>query len=74
MELVEAVNYLRERRQQDPDLQWMLATMIERAGFDDLFDWADEHPDMAIALAAQAMDADDQFGEFERRLSTGDLS
>jgi hypothetical protein len=74
MELVEAVNYLRERRQEDPELRIMLAAMIERAGFVDLFDWADAHPDMAVALAEQAMDADEQFSEFERRLSTGDLS
>ena len=74
MELVEAVDYLRQRRIEDPETRMMLAAMVERAGFTDLFDWADAHPDMAIALAIQQKDAEEQFAEFERRLSTGDLS
>lgn len=74
MTLVEAVDYLRQRRMEDPETRMMLALIIENGGFTDLFDWADAHPDQAIALATQQKDIEEQFGEFERRLSTGDLS
>lgn len=74
MELVEAVDYLRQRRMEDADTKMTLALIIESAGFTDLFDWADAHPEQAIALATQQKDIEEQFAEFERRLSTGDLS
>jgi len=74
MQLVEAVDYLRRRRQEDKDTAMMLALIVESAGFADMFDWADAHPDQAIALATQQQDIEEQFAEFDRRLSTGDLS
>ena len=60
--------------QDEPDVRVMVVTAVERKGYDDLFDWADANPEEAIALAEQFTDLEDQLGEFDRRLSTGDLT
>ena len=71
---LEAADFLRRRMQEDADVKLMVMKIVEREGYSDMFDWADKNPDEIIALADSLTDISEQFGEFERRLSTGDLS
>jgi hypothetical protein len=60
--------------QEDADVKMMVMKIVDREGYSDMFDWADKNPDEIIALADSLIDIGDQFGEFKRRLDTGDLS
>lgn len=71
---LDATDLLRRRMREDDDVKLMVSVAVTTSGNTDLFDWAEEHPDLAIMLAESVTDLDDQTSEFERRLSTGDLS
>lgn len=71
---LEATDLLRRRMREDEDVKLMVSTAVSTCGCPDLYDWADRFPDLAVMLAESVVDLDDQTSEFERRLSTGDLS
>lgn len=71
---LEAADYLRRRVRDDKDAKLMVVVAIERSGYDDLFDWADQRPDEVIMLAESLEDTDAQFRNMAGRLETGDLS
>ena len=74
MDALEAVDYLRLRQREDPDVHLMVAGAVDKGNYADLFDWADAEPEQAIMLAEATKDLEEQLAEFDRRLSTGDLS
>jgi hypothetical protein len=70
----EAALTIRDAMKDDPDLRRAVQVMVERSGSADVFDWVDEHPDMALALADQVKDVDGQIANMTERLAHGDLS
>ena len=74
MTAVEAANFLRLLMREDADVKIMVTKIVDREGYSDMFDWADQQPDDIIALAESLTDVSDQFAEFSRRLESGDLS
>jgi hypothetical protein len=73
-ELMHATDMLRRLVREDEDVKIMISAACDRVGCDDLFAWAAERPEEVIMMAAQVVDLSEQLGEFDRRLSTGDLS
>ena len=74
MNTLEATDYLRRAVRQDDDVKLMVAAAVTAGGHSDLFAWAAADPDGVVLVAEAAADMVDQTAEFERRLSTGDLS
>ena len=71
---LEAANYLREVLKKDPDLAVAVAAIVERHDCADMYDWADKHPEQLKLMVTDLKAADEQFGEYDRRLADGDLS
>ena len=74
MTALEAANFLRLAMRDDADLKIMVMKIVERGGYEDMFDWADRQPDEIKAVAESLLDVSGQFDEFARRLESGDLS
>lgn len=70
----EAAVALRDAMTKDVDMRRSITAMVQGAGCKDVYEWCEQHPDMAIALANQVIDIESQISEFETRLSQGDLS
>ena len=73
-DLLHATDLLRRMVREDEDVKIMVATACDRAGCEDLFEWADKRPEQVVMMAEQVADLTEQLEEFDRRLSTGDLS
>ena len=71
---VEAANIIREALKSDLDLSRSTQVMVKRTGCKDIYEWCNEHPDMASALAEQLADIDGQVRNMSSRLESGDLS
>lgn len=71
---LEAANYLREAILNDRELAAVVTAIIDRSDCDDMYDWADRHPDEIRLLVGSLQNTDRQFDEFADRLSRGDLS
>jgi hypothetical protein len=68
---VEAVVYLREAMRRDTDLKRVVTALVERTGSVDVYDWAENHPDMVVALAEGQRIVDEETGKQELELRTG---
>lgn len=71
---VEAAQKIRDAMKTDPDLTRSVQTMVQRTGCKDIFEWVNEHPDMAAAMADQLTDIDGQIANMNYLLANGDLS
>lgn len=61
--VVEAADTLRRASAKDPLVRSMTAKIAARAGCKDLVDWVDQHPDEAVAVAAQVRSLGSQVDE-----------
>lgn len=71
---VEAAQTIRDAMKTDLDLTRSIQTMVQRTGCKDIFEWVNEHPDMAVAMANQLRDIDGQINNMNYLLANGDLS
>lgn len=71
---LEATDLLRRKSRESNDIKMMVAVVVSRAGYPDLFEWAANDPDGVVALAVEVTSIEEQEAEFDRRLATGDLS
>lgn len=71
---VEAAAIIRDKVKEDPDLRRATAGLVKRAGVQDIYEWCEQHPDYANALAEQLLDIDGQVRNMTSRLEHGDLS
>ena len=74
MSPAEAAATIREAMRHDHTLTTVINAQNLREGYNDIYEWCDDHPEMAIALAEQVADIAGQISEFDRRLNRGDLS
>jgi hypothetical protein len=74
MTSTEAAVIIREGIRNDPDLGRAVRALLTNVGADDLYEWVEAYPDMAIKLAEEIDSVKSQISEFERRLAAGDLS
>lgn len=71
---VEAAQNIHAAMKNDPDLARSVTGMVHRTGCKDVFEWVNEHPDMAIAMAEQLRDIEGQISNMDYLLANGDLS
>jgi 2-oxo-4-hydroxy-4-carboxy--5-ureidoimidazoline (OHCU) decarboxylase len=71
---VEAAQKISDTMKKDPDLARSVTAMVHRAGCKDVFEWVNEHPDMAVAMADQLRDIEGQIANMDYLLANGDLS
>jgi hypothetical protein len=74
MTALEATDYLRRMVRMDDEVKLMVAAAVSAGGYGDLFSWAAEDPDGVVLVAEAAREMIESTAEFDRRLSTGDLS
>lgn len=71
---LEATDLLRRKSRESNDIKMMVSIVVSRAGHPDLYEWAADDPDGVVRLAEEVISIEEQEAEFDRRLSTGDLS
>jgi hypothetical protein len=74
MDALQATDYLRRAVRTDDDVKLMVAAAVTAGGHADLFAWAAADPAGVILVAEGALEMAETTAEFDRRLSTGDLS
>ena len=72
MSPVAAANIIRDQMKADPDLSRSLAAMIHRTGATDIYQWCENNPAEALALAEQLVDIEGQISNMSYLLARGD--
>lgn len=74
MSTLECAAYLREAIKVNPELAKAMTQVIETFKCDDMYDWADKHPEQIKLIVSDLKMADEQFDIYDQRLADGDLS
>lgn len=71
---VEAAATIRDAMKNDPDLSSAVRAMVHRTACKDVYEWVNEHPDMAVAMAEQLGDINGQIANMDTRIKRGELT